>query len=147
MTFTNLEKSDMVWIYDEARGHSELAQQIYRERFPQKILLNARTFVNVVQHFRDIGHFEVKKREFGRQREHHILVAEEVLHEIVNQLRTSTRRLANHLGVYQFEVWLRVEHTQEIRQNRGILNRVGLSWARGAEACITNDDTHFEHLL
>jgi hypothetical protein len=33
------------------------------------------------------------------QREDRILVAEEILHEIENQPRTSTRRLANHLGV------------------------------------------------
>jgi hypothetical protein len=92
-----------------------------------------------VQHFRD----------FGRQREDRILIAEEeILHEIENQPRTSTRRLANHLGVSQFVVWLRVQNAvQEIRQNRGILNRVQLSWARGAETCIANDGRHFEQLL
>jgi hypothetical protein len=37
----------MVLIYGEARGHSE---QIYGARFPQRILPNAQTFVNVVQH-------------------------------------------------------------------------------------------------
>jgi hypothetical protein len=42
----------MVLMYDEVRGHSELAQQIYGERFPQTILPNARTFINVVQHLR-----------------------------------------------------------------------------------------------
>jgi hypothetical protein len=36
----------MVLIYDEARGHSELAQQIYNEKFPQRILPSARTFLN-----------------------------------------------------------------------------------------------------
>jgi hypothetical protein len=43
MAFTNLEKTYMVLIYDEACGHSELARQIYGERFLQKILPNART--------------------------------------------------------------------------------------------------------
>jgi hypothetical protein len=33
MAFTNLEK--MVLIYGEARGNSDLARQIYRERFHQ----------------------------------------------------------------------------------------------------------------
>jgi hypothetical protein len=50
MAFTNLEKTDMVLIYGEARGHSKLARQMYGERFS---LSNARTFVNVVQHLRD----------------------------------------------------------------------------------------------
>jgi hypothetical protein len=47
-------------------------------------------FVNVVQHLRDFGCFEMNKRDLSRQRQH-ILVAEV--------------RLANHLGVYQFVVW------------------------------------------
>jgi hypothetical protein len=45
----------MVLIYGEARGLSELARQIYGERFPQRILSNARTFINVVQHLRNFG--------------------------------------------------------------------------------------------
>jgi hypothetical protein len=73
----------MVLIYGEARGHSKLARQIYGERFPQRILPNARTFVNVVQHLRDFRRFEMNKRDLGRQREDRILVAEgEILHEI-----------------------------------------------------------------
>jgi hypothetical protein len=56
---------------------SELARQIYGERFPQ------RTFVNVVQHLRDFGRFEMNKRDLGRQREDCILVvAEEIRYEI-----------------------------------------------------------------
>jgi hypothetical protein len=45
----------MVLIYGEALGRSELARQIYHERFPQRILPNTQPFVNVVQHFRDFG--------------------------------------------------------------------------------------------
>jgi hypothetical protein len=76
-------------IYGEARGHSELARQIYGQRFFQRILPNARTFVNVVQHLHDFGRFEMHQRDLGRQREDHILVAdEEIFHEIENQPRT-----------------------------------------------------------
>jgi hypothetical protein len=32
-----------------------------------KGFLNARTFVNVVQHLRDFGRFEMNKRDLGRQ--------------------------------------------------------------------------------
>jgi hypothetical protein len=131
-----------------AHRYSKLARQIYGERFPQKILPNARTFINVVQHLRDFGRFE-KKHDLSRQREDRILVPEEILHEIKNQLRASTRRrLANPLGVSQFVVWLRVQNaTREIRQNRGIVNLFWFSWARRAEACIVNDGRHFEQLL
>jgi hypothetical protein len=49
--------------------------------------------------------------------------------------------------VCEFVVWLRVQNgPQEIRQNRDILNRVRLSWARGAEACIANNGRHFQQL-
>jgi hypothetical protein len=93
MAFTNLEITDMVLIYGEARGHLELARQIYCERFPQRILPNARTFVNVVQHLRNFGRFEMNKRDLCHQREEdRILVAEEeILHETENRPRTSTR--------------------------------------------------------
>jgi hypothetical protein len=47
MAFTNLEKTDVVLTYGEARRHSELARQIYAERFPQRIL------PNVVQHLHE----------------------------------------------------------------------------------------------
>jgi hypothetical protein len=58
-----------------------------------------------VQHLRDYGRFEMNKRNLGCQREDRILVTEEeILHEIENQPRTSTRRLANHLGVSQIVV-------------------------------------------
>jgi hypothetical protein len=103
MVFTNLEKTDMVLIYGEARGHSELARKFCGERFTQSILPNARTFINVVQHLRDFGRFEMNKRDLGLQREDRILVPEkEILDEIENQSRTSTWCLANHLGVSQF---------------------------------------------
>jgi hypothetical protein len=46
-------------------------------------------------------------RDLGRQGKDRILVVEEkILHEIENQPRTSTRGLANHLGVSQFVIWL-----------------------------------------
>jgi hypothetical protein len=86
MASTNLEKTDMVLIYGEVCCHSELPRQIYNEKFPQRILSSARTFVNVVQHLRDFGRYEMNKRDLGRQREDRILVAEEeILHEIDNQ--------------------------------------------------------------
>jgi hypothetical protein len=49
----------MVLMYGEARRYSDLEEQSYGERFPQKILPNAQTFVNVVQHLRDFRRFEM----------------------------------------------------------------------------------------
>jgi hypothetical protein len=117
------------------------------ERFPQKKLPNARTFVNVVQHLRDFGRFEMNKRDLGRQREDRIVVAEEeeILHEIESQPRISTRRLANHLGVSHF-AFSKHRSENSSKQRHSESNSV-LSWARRAEACIANDGRHFEQLL
>jgi hypothetical protein len=46
----------MVLIYAEARGAQRLK------------VSNARTFVNVVQHLRDFGRFEMNKVDLGPQR-------------------------------------------------------------------------------
>jgi hypothetical protein len=111
VVFTNLEKTDVVLIYGEARGRSELAWQIYGERFPQRILPNALTFVNVVQHLRNFGRFEMNKRDLGRQQQ--------------EKPRTKSCKLP---GSSQFVVWLRIQNaTEEIHQSRSILNRVRLS--------------------
>jgi hypothetical protein len=47
-------------------------------------------FVNVVQHLRDFGCFEMNKRDLSRQRQHILLAEEEILHEIGNHPRTRT---------------------------------------------------------
>jgi hypothetical protein len=67
------------------------------------------------------------KPDLGRQREDRILVTEE---EILHETESSKRHSA-----------------QEIRQNRDILNRIRLSWTRGAEASVANFGRHSEHLL
>jgi hypothetical protein len=89
------------------------------------MLPNAQNFVNVVRHLRDFGRFKISKK-----------------------LKTSHEQV---LGVLQI-IWefLRLSFqnpVQEIRQNRGILNRVRLSWTRHVEACIANDVKNFELLL
>jgi hypothetical protein len=123
MAFTNRYS----FHHGEARGHSELAWQIYGERSPQRILPNARTFVNVVQHLRDFGHFEMNKRDLGRQREDRILVAEEeILHEIENS--------ASCKSPESFSVCSLATSSKRRRRSRnslirGILNRVRPSWA------------------
>jgi hypothetical protein len=76
MFFTNLEKTDRYSFRSMAK--LVLTRHIYGERFSQRIAPNARTFVNVVQHLPDFGHFEMNKRDLGRQREDPILVAEEL---------------------------------------------------------------------
>jgi hypothetical protein len=73
-----------------------------------------------MQHLHHFGRFEMNKGDLGRQREGRILVAEK-----------------KFFTKLMFVVWLRVQNAaQEIRRNRGILNRVRLSWAA---ACTANN--------
>jgi hypothetical protein len=93
-----------------------------------------------VQHLRNFGRFEMNKRDLGCQREDRILVAEEeILHEIENQQRTNTPRLANYL-FSQFA-------SSKRRSGNLAKQRHCESWARRAEACIANDGKHFGQLL
>jgi hypothetical protein len=77
MSFTKLEKTDVV--FDLWRSPWTV-RQIYGDRLSQKILSNARTFVNVVQHLSDFGCFEMNKRDLDHQREDRILVAQLLVH-------------------------------------------------------------------
>jgi hypothetical protein len=53
-----------------------------------------------------------------------------------------------YLHVHDGEGELRRQNApQDIRENRGILNRILLSWTRRTEAYIANDGKHFEQLL
>jgi hypothetical protein len=66
MSFANLEKTDM--IFDLWRTFRASKANL-RGKLPQRILRNARTFVNVAQNLRDFGRFEMDKRDLDRQRE------------------------------------------------------------------------------
>jgi hypothetical protein len=131
----------MVLIYGAARGHSRLAKQIYGERFPQRVLPNARTCVNVVQHLRDFGCFEMNLRDLGRQRKDRILVAEEILHEsgkpVTNEVLGVLQITCGSFTVYKFETPLRkFVKTEAFCIEFGVL-----------EVCIANDGKHFEQLF
>jgi hypothetical protein len=66
----------------------------------------------------------------------------------LTKLKTSQEQVLDILQITGEFLSLRVQNTgQEMCQNRGILNRVRLSWARRAEACIANDGKHFEQLF
>jgi hypothetical protein len=122
------------------RGHSELTQQIY-------LLSNARTFVNVVQHLRDFGRFEMNERDLDRQRGGRILVAkDDIPHEIlpgIILINVWVGIVENHVvGPYVLPPPHYVQNAaQEIRENRiGILNRVRLlGHVIRTEVCITNN--------
>jgi hypothetical protein len=58
----------MVLIYGEALSNAGAARRLYMERFPDRQVPCARTFVNAVQHLRDYGTFSPVNRNRGRSR-------------------------------------------------------------------------------
>jgi hypothetical protein len=62
------------------------------------MLPNALTFVNVVQHLRNFGRFEMNKRDLSRQREEGILLQK-------NKLKTSHEQVLSVLQIpWEFSV-------------------------------------------
>lgn len=53
---TNIEYTDMVLAYGEAQGNDCEVQRIYREKTPNRVFPNRRTFYNVL-HLRDYGSY------------------------------------------------------------------------------------------
>jgi hypothetical protein len=100
----------MVLMYGEVRGHSELARQIYGERFPQKIVTSQNT--NLCKRCEAPSRFRAFRNEYlttilaANEKIAREVAEEEILYENENQPQTSTRHLANHLRVSQFVVWL-----------------------------------------
>lgn len=104
--YTNIERTDMVLIYGEARGNAEEARRIYMERFPQRLAPAAGTFIKNVQHLRDHGTFKPQTQDRGRVRTRRILDVEpQILHTVEAEPGISTRRLAVRHGISQFIAW------------------------------------------
>jgi hypothetical protein len=102
-------------IYGE---HSELAREI----------LDTSQCTNLAQRVRDFGRFEMNKCDLGRQREDRILAAEEGIPYETHESLPAVILINGGVGV----PWpvLPPPHyvqngAQKIRENRGILNRVG----------------------
>ncbi|KAJ3666584.1 hypothetical protein Zmor_002021 [Zophobas morio] len=101
--YTNIERTDMVLIYAEARGNAEEARRIYMERFPQRLAPAVGTFIKNAQHLRDHGTFKPQTQDRGRVRTRRILDVEpKILHTVEAEPGISTRRLAIRHGISQF---------------------------------------------
>lgn len=110
--YTNSERTDMIRIYGEAGGNASEAKRIYMERFPQRMVPDARTFQRIDQHLRDYGSFEPQYQNCGAVRTQRVLDLEPQILEIVEEEpNISSRRLALRVGVSASTVW-RTLHEQ-----------------------------------
>jgi hypothetical protein len=92
--YTNPELTDMVLIYGDALSNADEARRLYMERFPDRQVPCARTFVNGVQHLRDYGTFSRVNRDLAVSwtwslkfckllRKNRMLVADDLHYEVL----------------------------------------------------------------
>ncbi|KAJ3630583.1 hypothetical protein MTP99_011775 [Tenebrio molitor] len=67
---TNVELTDMVLAYVRraAGGNAVQAQILFREQFPDRVVLNSKTFTSTVQRLKDTGKFHPRTEDRGRDR-------------------------------------------------------------------------------
>lgn len=66
--FTNEEMADIHLIYGEALGNSREAVRIYENRFPRRIVPDARTFTAIHRRLRETGSMRITRPNAGRER-------------------------------------------------------------------------------
>ena len=64
---TNAEMADKHLTYGAANGNARQAARLFQERFPNRYIPGHRMFSNLHQRLRDIGRFEINRRDAGRQ--------------------------------------------------------------------------------
>lgn len=97
MNFTNDEAVDMIAVYFECLQNAALAQRIYRARYPNRRLRDARIFPRLVQNLRNTGRFRPQlRRHAARTTENNIV---NVLAYVQLNPHVSTRAMSLALGI------------------------------------------------
>lgn len=97
MPFTNNEAVDMIAVYFECFQNAALAQRVYRARYPNRRLRDARIFSRLVRNLRNTGSFRPKlRRRSARTMEGNIV---NVLAYVEWNPHVSTRAISLALGI------------------------------------------------
>lgn len=120
-TFSNIEYSDIIFIYGFCNGNSRASAAEYRRRFPERRQPDSRVFGRVYQHLRDNGCFPggitATAERVGADREGIVQMA-------IRSPTISTRRLSSRMGVPRMTAWRALKneglypyHIQKITQS------------------------------
>ncbi|KAI4456639.1 transposable element tc3 transposase-like protein [Holotrichia oblita] len=97
MLFTNNEAVDMIAVYFECLQNAALAQRVYRARYPNRHLRDARIFSRLVRNLRSTGSFRPQlRRHAARTTEDNIV---NVLAYVELNPHVSTRAMSRALGL------------------------------------------------
>ena len=88
--YSNLEMTQMHFLYGLANGNSAEARRLYQERYPDRVLPGRKIFINIYCRLTESGSFKRNTSE-GRPRAIRTPVVEEtVLHGVEENPATST---------------------------------------------------------
>jgi hypothetical protein len=104
--YTNTDYTDVLLIVGEARRNAEEAWRMYQQRFPNKRHPAHTMFARLQKRLRETGGFSSNKHLCGRPRKSRTPDFEEaVMQHFEEQPDTSTRSVAQTLGVNHMLVW------------------------------------------
>lgn len=112
--YTYEELADMHLTYGEAKGNGRAARRLYEQRFPTRRIPSHPTFASVDRRLRETGSFAIANSNAGRSRTARTPELEErVLTRFAAAPSTSTRAVADEMGVSQKVVW-RILHEERM---------------------------------
>lgn len=103
--YSNLEMTQMHFLYGLANGNSVEARRLYQERYPDRVLPCRQIFINIHRRLTESGSFKRNTSE-GRPRTIRTPAVEEaVLHAVEENPATSTRKIGKELNICYKMVW------------------------------------------
>lgn len=103
--YSNEELTDIHFVYGLADGNSYEAQRLYAQRFPNRRLPNARTFVRVHRTLRERGSLRNLEKSGRSVTVTTVQTEERILNAVEANPSTSVRRLSHEEGVSKTSVW------------------------------------------
>lgn len=97
-TYSNIEYRDMLYIYGFVDGNSEKARREYARRFPDRLVPNAKTFVEVYRLTGETGSFQGSPQGEGGKNAILNPSTVAVLQTVRRDPTTSTRRIGSRLS-------------------------------------------------
>lgn len=106
VNFTNVEFADMHYLYGLADGNAFEARRLYQERYPNRIVPDARTISGTHRKLCETGSFETKNYLKGAHQTTRTPETEEAVLNLVEQNpNISTRKIGNILNITHVLVW------------------------------------------
>ncbi|KAJ4430142.1 hypothetical protein ANN_22352 [Periplaneta americana] len=97
--FTTEEYADLVFIYGVCEGNATAAAAEYHRHYPNRWILNLKTTSGTFNTIRQTGSLPSIRIHYERRQQNHVAEEENILNAVQRSPRTSTKRVAQRLGV------------------------------------------------